>query len=124
MKIKIYEISNLGRDLANDFSDDDDEVTNTDNDVTKVIEIVEDVSTPKKPVRKPSLLVDTSHRHVGARKRSVTFEPVDVASLKLTSPETQTEENEEKEVQSGSEYYSGIQMVKVCLISKCSDFLI
>ena len=104
MKIKIYEISNLGRDLVNDFSDDDDEVTNTDNDVTKVIEIVEDVSTPKKPVRKPSLLVDTSHRHVGARKRSVTFEPVDVASLKLTTPEPQTEENEEKEVQSGSEY--------------------
>ena len=97
--MKIFTNLIQGRDLVNDFSDDDDDVTN--NDVTsQKIEIIEDVSTPTRAPRKPSLIVDmSSHRHQ-ARKRSVTFEPVDVASLKLTSQESQTEEDEgqEKEV--------------------------
>jgi hypothetical protein len=64
---------------------------------TQKIEIVEDSSTPTKPPRKPSLLVDPSHR-LQARKRSVTFEPIDVASLKLSSPEPQSEEEEDQKV--------------------------
>ena len=77
-----------GRDLVNDEEDDD-----VDADVTpKSIEIVEDHSNSHVRPRKSSLLVNPASHRPQTRKRSVTFDPVDVASIKQTSPKTSTDE--------------------------------
>jgi hypothetical protein len=77
-----------GRDLVDEDDEDDVEA-----DVApKSIEIIEDNSNSHIRPRKSSLLVNpTSHRHQ-ARKRSVTFDPVDVAAIIQPPPKTPTDE--------------------------------
>ncbi len=77
-----------GRDLVDEDDEDDVEI-----DVApKKIEIIEDNSNSHIRPRKSSLLVNPETHRSQIRKRSVTFDPIDVAAIKQMSPKTPTDE--------------------------------
>ena len=82
-----------GRDVEISDDEGDADVALT----SKPIEIVEEK--PKHPPRKSSLLLIATPKPTSTRKRSVTFEPIDVAGIKPPSPKQfETDEGSPDEV--------------------------
>jgi len=72
----------LGRDI--EISDDEADFDVDADATSKIFEIVEEKKSH--PPRKPSLLLNATPKLTPTRKRSVTFEPIDVAGIKPPSP--------------------------------------